>query len=392
MRRMIFAPAALCALILFCTGFCAVAVAAQPDAHGPAQARHSAPEKVAAAQAHPLAPALVAASVLPDDGTKTIATPETSEEPEAARESDDATEAGANAANVGSNSTNTPAVESDAAATQDANDTIFPLEEGYEGLDPVQELLKSSKPVRVKASPKEVTPLEHFLRVAFQDRAEQYALLKSGTGFEAPPGRLMRWGKLRITYAVEGDADPEELAIIHDAADEVSRILDGRDISFEEREHVPDIHIRIEDIEADTLRTGLTRVLADRTTGVLQRATVELYRVKLTPASVRRHLLLALGLRGWALPGVTSVLWFPVDGVTPPEVTAYPEIDKEALLLLYHPALMPGMTLEQTLAALDKSAPEVDVPDVPGVTAPAYEPRLWPELRAKELLRQGEPR
>lgn len=368
-------------------------MAAPPAAHGPGHAGYTAPEKLATAQADTSAPMLVAESALPDDGTRAVAQPKKSEKPDAVGKSDDAARAGTNGNGVEPEDTNAPAADTETGAHRDGDkDTIFPLEEGYEGLDPVQELLKSNRPVRVKASPKEVTPLEHFLRVAFQDRAEQYALLKSGTGFEAPPGRLMRWGKLRITYAVEGDPGPEVLAIIHDAADEVSKIMDERDITFEERKHVPDIHIRIEDIEADTLRTGLTRVLADQTTGVLQRATVELYRAKITPASVRRHLLLALGLRGWALPGVTSVLWFPVEGVIPPDVTAYPEIDKDALLLLYHPALMPGMTLEQTLAALDKGAPEVDVPDVPGVTAPAYEPRLWPELRAKERLRQGESR
>ncbi len=272
-------------------------------------------------------------------------------------------------------------------------DTIFPLEEEYEGMEPAPRLLlQARKSASVDGSPKEIDPLDHFMRVSFQDRVEQFALLESGTGFDAPPGRLMRWEKREIFYGVENEAGEEAAAIVDKALDELSMVLDERGVELVPRGHIPDIDVRIEQSPMTEGQTGQTIALADSATGVLRRVEVQLFAETLTPATALRHLLLALGLRGWAEPGADSVLWFPAKGVQPSERTTLSEIDAEALLLLYHPALSSGMTMEQALAALDENAPEVDVPDVPGVTAPAYEPRIRPDLREKERRRRGESR
>ncbi|TVM17662.1 hypothetical protein DPQ33_08460 [Oceanidesulfovibrio indonesiensis] len=276
------------------------------------------------------------------------------------------------------------------------HDTIFPLEEEYDGMEPSQRTLmrarKPASPVGVKGSSRDVDPLDHFLRVAFQDRVQQYALAQSGIGLDAPPGRLMRWEQAEIVYAVDNKGGEEAAAVIEAALAELSRILDERGVVLVERGHIPDIDIRIEEAPMTKGQTGQTTELVDRATGVLRRVEVQLYAETLTPATAFRHLLLALGLRGWAEPGADSMLWLPVEGTPPSERTTLSAIDTEALLLLYHPALAPGMTLEQALASLAESAPEVEVPEIPGVTAPAYEPRIRPDLREKERRRRGESR
>ncbi len=209
-------------------------------------------------------------------------------------------------------------------------------------------------------------------------------------------------------------APPEEaIAMTREAFAALNETLEPLGVRLEPEPHIPDILVEIVDDPPPPARLGASRLLA-AADGALRRGRVVLYGRGLTLPHIWREALYVLGLRGFARPGAPSVLWMPVApsvagapavaggprdsladrgraaglassaGGPPLPEAALPALDRAVLALLYRPELAPGMTLEEALIVLEERAPDVDVPDVPGVTAPAYAPRLWPELRTPE--------
>ncbi|MBG0776099.1 MAG: DUF2927 domain-containing protein [Desulfovibrionaceae bacterium] len=194
--------------------------------------------------------------------------------------------------------------------------------------------------------------VEHFLRVAMYDRDEQEFHRGRGLPGEPAPRVLTRW-EGDVIVRVAGDAAPEALALVRAAVRRVDGALPiNGGVRARMAEQGGNVAVYVfprapsRDVEAySTLRHDGARI-----TG----AEIVLYQDLLTEKVVVREFLRVLGLPGEdaKLPG--TVLAPVATGASGKRaaIGPLPDLDADALRILYGPTLRAGMNIEEVRTAL----------------------------------------